>query len=271
TLSEGVCFDRDSVRIEVNPTPKAEFISSLTRGCEDLTVSFFQNSGTGISFIWDFGDGSPINNEPDPVHTYTEPGQYVVSFTATGAGGCSVSSNEQVIQVTPRGEAIFESDPVPGTPVVLPDAEVRFTSLSQGATQWFWNFGDGKAASVENPVHYYQEAGTYEVLLVITDEGGCIDTTSTIVVIVEPRLFIPNVFTPNTDGVNDAYLVEYNGKDTYELRIFDRWGRLMFSSTTAGAAWDGITSDDSRAPEGVYYYTLSIGAQNFTGNITLLR
>jgi gliding motility-associated-like protein len=80
------------------------------------------------------------------------------------------------------------------------------------------------------------------------------------------------VFSPNEDGVNDRFWVEYTGKDRFSIQIFDRWGRKMFEEeANAANSWDGRTPEGGNAETGVYYYVLQIGGQRFTGNVTLLR
>ncbi|MDX2284607.1 MAG: PKD domain-containing protein [Bacteroidia bacterium] len=273
-LTEGVCEAQDAFRIEVRPTPVIDYFASQESGCEVLTVNFLENIALPVaSFIWDFGDGSPLSNDPDPTHTFSEPGVYPVRLTATSPGGCSASAVVRQVTVTARGEAAIAASPASPEPVLLPDAAVQFSSNSSGATAWFWDFGDGGYSDEANPLHVYQQAGSYTVTLIITDAGGCIDTARYApVVIAIPDLFIPNVFSPNEDGVNDRFWVEYTGKDRFSLQVFDRWGRKMFGEeANAANSWDGRTPEGGPAEVGVYYYVLQIGEQRFTGNVTLLR
>jgi gliding motility-associated-like protein len=272
TLREGICADQQSLRIEVNPAPRPDYFSSLTEGCDPLTVAFAENSGSGISFVWEFGDESPLSNESSPEHTYKAPGLYDVRFTATGPGGCSASAAPRQIRVYPRGTAAFAAEPPMGTRISLPDAAVAFSDLSQGAVSYFWDFGDSSYSQAPSPVHLYQEAGEYAVTLIITDAGGCVDTFSLgPVLVISPDLFIPNVFTPNGDNVNDLFRVRYEGKEGYQIQIFDRWGRKMFEAASASESWDGLGPEGGEAPEGVYFYQIAAGGRNFSGSLTLLR
>ncbi|HEU4717812.1 MAG TPA: gliding motility-associated C-terminal domain-containing protein [Bacteroidia bacterium] len=83
---------------------------------------------------------------------------------------------------------------------------------------------------------------------------------------------IPNVFTPNNDGINDYFLVNYDGGKDYRIRIYDRWGVLMFTSTDSALPWDGKARDGKEATDGTYYYIIELGEQeHYTGFLTLLR
>lgn len=85
-------------------------------------------------------------------------------------------------------------------------------------------------------------------------------------------LVIPNIFTPNDDGINDVFKISgLNKCDEYTLKIFDRWGIKMFETDSPfGTFWDGTTTSGLKTPAGVYYYVLT-GKANLSGFIHLLR
>ena len=84
---------------------------------------------------------------------------------------------------------------------------------------------------------------------------------------------VPNVFTPNNDGVNDVFKIE-NLSGSWELMIFDRWGSLIYATQQAqGASWNGVNLQGIEADTGVYFFTLkdSKSGQSFNGSLQLLR
>ncbi len=84
---------------------------------------------------------------------------------------------------------------------------------------------------------------------------------------------IPNVFTPNNDGVNDSFKIDVS-EGSWELMIFDRWGSLVFASQQGqGTNWNGVNLQGIKADEGVYFYTLSdeISGQTYKGSLHLFR
>ena len=94
-------------------------------------------------------------------------------------------------------------------------------------------------------------------------------------VVLEPLLFAANAFTPNEDGSNDRFLIEGVFLEAYELRIYNRWGRQLFSSNSIGAAWDG-TANGVPVQEGVYVFIAEGLGYNGdrirkVGTVTLIR
>tara|TARA_R110002050_G_scaffold109799_1_gene221372 strand:+ start:105614 stop:107464 length:1851 start_codon:yes stop_codon:yes gene_type:complete len=81
---------------------------------------------------------------------------------------------------------------------------------------------------------------------------------------------IPNIFTPNSDGVNDYFGVKYEGLEMVTIEVYNRWGTLLFQTSKKGFAWDG-TANGEPAPDGVYFYVIQIGKANYQGSITLMR
>lgn len=270
-IEESGCGASAQVTVEIIPTPAAAALSSLTSGCAPLTVSFLDNSSDVIKYVWDFGDGSPISNHADPVHTYENPGTYTVTLTAINIGGCMDQTTVE-INVTEPGTAEFTSDPAFPIELSLPNTNVQFFDQSQGATSWSWDFGDGQASNEVNPFHQYNAPGEYTVTLTIQDQSGCISSVQHgPYVIFTPELFIPNVFSPNDDGINDTWLVEYSGSQPVLIQIFDRWGVELYNSRNKNSGWNGLNTDNVAVPEGVYFYTVRVGDREFTGNVSLFR
>lgn len=74
---------------------------------------------------------------------------------------------------------------------------------------------------------------------------------------IDPRLTIPNIFTPNGDGVNDLFAVHAVGMKNYHCQIFDRWGVKVFETASPGTSWDGMSTSGQPCMAGVYYYAIS--------------
>ena len=159
--------------------------------------------------------------------------------------------------------------------IVSPFDVIQFTDLSNNAVTWSWNFGDAVGnSSQQNPSYNYSDTGTYVVLLIVSDQFGCIDSTfRNIIVQLPPK--VPNAFSPNGDGENDVLYVKGGPFIKLEFNIYNEWGERIFASDKQEKGWDGI-KDGAPQPIGVYAYTLTATTAdnityNETGDITLLR
>ena len=120
---------------------------------------------------------------------------------------------------------------------------IAFDNLSIAAVSYHWSFGDASVDStstLENPEHVYANEGTYVVTLVSTNPNGCTDTIhKTVIILPDFYFYIPNAFTPNKNGKNDLFSGYGLGIKEYRMRIFDRWGQLLFESNDINIGWDG--------------------------------
>ena len=191
-----------------------------------------------------------------------------VTYTITN-NGC-VSSSTAMLHFS-SVDANFTISPASG---VAP-LNASTTNLSQNAISYFWNFGNGVTSTEETPSTQFLYEGTFYVWLTATSALGCKDSTYQIVTVDESPDFIPNVFTPNEDMVNDEfYPIISKITENYQMMIFNRWGELIFETTRQKDRWDG-TYHNAEVPVGVYFYTIMYSYHSklfkYNGSITLLR
>ena len=271
-IGEGACMDSMMFTINVLPRPIAAYLSSATEGCVPHTVSFIENSAGGTSYIWDFGDGSPVSNTQTPVHTFENAGLFNVSLTVSAPGGCADEISTINVIVADTAIAEFISDPAFPVEMSLPTTTVVFTDKSVNAGSWQWDFGDGIVSTDMNPSHTYATPGTYFVTLSVNNSEGCrSEVTHGPYIVAMPELFIPNVFSPNGDGINDEFIIQYTGDQPYLLQIFDRWGVLLSETRNKTKGWKGNNLKGEPVVDGIYYYIAKIGNREYSGNVTLVR
>jgi gliding motility-associated-like protein len=126
--------------------------------------------------------------------------------------------------------------------------------------------------------HQYQDTGSYLVTLDVYENGfGCHDSTSRTVIIGPAFTFyIPNAFTPNFDGFNETFYGRGTNIAKYEMKIFDRWGSMIFKTTDLEKGWDGKTDKDIEIKEGLYIYLIKITdsfnrKHTYRGRVTLVK
>ena len=185
TEVNGICSNADTITVNLNTTPFAEFLPDNPSGCPPFEVSFNNLTSNATNYHWDFGDGETSTGE-NPTHTFINNTFGDVTYTVTmiaSNGGCSDTTQTQVT-VHPLPEPHFSYD---NTPACSPHS-VAFTNESNGAVSYLWLFGDGTPNdTAENPVHTFYNDTTYiqyyNVRLVAISEYGCTDTASGIVTI----------------------------------------------------------------------------------------
>lgn len=244
----------DSVFVFAEPTIGFEISDELK--CAPYTAFFNDTSfaSTTIFYKWDFGDGTELSNQSDPVHLYANPGTYDVSLTIWTTSGCidtlTLSIND-LIEVFPSPISAFSVSPTEAT-VFYPN--FYFTDQSLNAISQTFYFTDGYS-STESPVwHSYVESGYHYPYQVVVNEYGCKDTSAQQIYIIPfTSLYVPNAFSPNGDGRNETWQPVVYDTETYELWVFDRWGQLILNSTDETASWDG-TRVGKPAPVGTYTY-----------------
>jgi gliding motility-associated-like protein len=249
-VSNGSCSDTTYRTIEIlPPSPVANF-QGPAEGCVPLTVQFSNLSENAVGSTWSFGDGNQSTAE-NPIYTYYTPGIYSVTLTVVGPDGSSdVMTQEQIIYVYANATAAFAVTP---NTVSVPGEPVYCLNLSANATSYAWDFGDGSTSTEENPLHYYQEEGDYDVTLVAINENGCSDTlllpglvnANDIGMIEFPNAFSPNV-VESSGGFynihsldNDVFFPIHKGVEEYKLQIFNKWGELLYESGDVAKGWDG--------------------------------
>lgn len=270
-LSEAGCSDTVFLELAVIPSPVASFLHSEESGCAPLEVSVLENSSDAQSFLWNFGDGSPVSNLPATTHIYSFPGTYSLEFTALHQGACASEATTLMVTVFPSSSA--EAVSTPDFPAILwlPEAFVTLESIASQTLHCNWDFGDGIQANGHAVSHRYQEPGIYWIVVHAENAHGCWEHDSLGPYVVRiPELFVPNVFSPNADGIGDVFQVNYAGDQPFVVSVLDRWGSEVFRSNEKNADWDGMVRGQA-APEGVYYYQLKIGNKDFVGELTLVR
>lgn len=221
--------------------------------------------------IWDFGDGSPVDTAQNPSHTFTAVGTYTITYIAIDSTTCNISDTAYLTVEILQSQIISaEFSPIPPQPC-SDTVNVNVNYTGSGATTLFWDMGDGTTFIGDTVINYYYTVpGTYTMYLIATDTTcNKTDTVSqTITVednVMNGNVSIPNVFSPNGDGINEKFKLSYSNfplvdamtlLESYQIEIYNRWGQKVFESDSPSNVWDGKT-DGNPASEGVYYYILS--------------
>jgi len=268
----------DSVKITVIDYPTVDFSYTPDKGCMPLEVAFTDNSQTaaGSIYNWNFGNGT-FSNAVNPVVTYPDSGDYTVSLAITTPQGCTGKDtviNAITVYSTPEAEFSY----APLTPTILFN-NIDFEDKSSGVVnQWSWTFGDSLGlAFINNPSFSFNEAGEYDITLIVSNQYQCSDTiVKTISVKNDYSFFIPKAFTPNDDGVNDILEMYGFNYMNFDFKIYNRHGQLV-NEATGNPLWNGRDTEGKLLPPGVYVYTVKLREainnkrHEYQGTVTLIR
>jgi gliding motility-associated-like protein len=252
------CSRTQTVTI-TQPAVLAVAMTNLTvcPGDSALLTSNVTGGVSPYSYAW--SNGPTTSSQLTPVSTPT-----TFTVVVTDANGCTTSGTTSVT-LNPVPVATITSTAVNGVYVLSPLTQLCFTGSSSGIVAWDWNLGSSGTSNVANPCVTVTAAdtGIYCAELSVTNAQGCSNYEQLCVEITDVYYNIPNVFSPNGDGTNDAFIITNNGMKTFHCEIYDRWGALVYEWESTTGYWDGKTSNGNDAVDGVYYWTLNM--QDFAG------
>jgi len=174
------CTGSTSQQITVQQSPTPNFTGTPLTNCAPSVVNFINTSTGGVTYTWNFGNGTPpFTGTTPPAQTYPINGAFPVSLTMTTATGCTGTTTlPNYINVTDV-EAGFTANVTGGCAPLT----VSFTSSSTAPNpatnpivSWNWNFGNGQTSTLQNPPAQIYPVGVYNVTLTVTTQSGCTDT-----------------------------------------------------------------------------------------------
>jgi gliding motility-associated-like protein len=146
--------------------------------------------------------------------------------------------------------------------------KVKYTFVSSASldtiSSFYWDFGNGQTSTLESPdTVIYNTPGTYSPSLVFNNRMDLIITKSQYIEVqkTEDVISIPNVFSPNDDGINDDFLVTTLDEVPLKMNIFTRAGILVYKSEGTSLTWNGYAASGQKLSAGIYFYTIeALGA-----------
>jgi gliding motility-associated-like protein len=235
----------------------------------------------GVSFLWSSDPQSTIPFPDFALNPQTfDPPLVDVTYNLQVSDSFGCISESSFFYPSIHVKADFSVDPDNGQAPLV----VTFTDKSVRAVEYRWEFGDGKdsISTLSNPpLHTYYIPGDYSVELTVKSSLGCIDSIrpDKKISVDKSELNIPNVFTPDGDGLNDNFIVESKSLRNISVEIYSRSGLKVYSFYGVGdllrewKGWDGnVNSSSVKAAPGVYFYVIrASGWDNILYNGKLYR
>lgn len=269
TDANGCVSNTASTTVDVSAAITPVLSVNEPAGCVSHCVQFTPGPVGMSTYAFDYGDGA---NGTDAAHCYVRPGIFNVSLTVTDDIGCAGSATfTGLVEALPRPQAGFAA---PAT-ILVTENPLRLVDVSSGGTLWHWELdGADGDDTLADPLVTFPSVDCYTLRQIVTNDVGCSDTaTADVCMENEFALYAPNAFTPNGDGFNEVFGVISSVRSPvfFELRVFDRWGGELFTTSDPYEGWTG-----KNAEEGVYAWKVELRdsehkLRKASGHVVLLR
>jgi gliding motility-associated-like protein len=223
---------------------------------------------SGYHYYWNNTDSSFYSTQMNPIIQVAHSDWYKIRVTnesdCYGSGSIDsffVSFDYNVIPVFGKDTSICQGK------------SVKLAPLS-GKGNFHWSSIPPGFSATSKYIIVTPKVQTKYILTISDNKCKGNPNGITVFFLKKDTLYIPNIFTPNDDGINDVFKITTHNYEAFNLNIFNRWGQKVFFSNTDAISWDGMF-DGTQAPDGVYFYTLEIKTNcediNNSGTISLYR
>lgn len=268
--SEKGCINSFTSTVTVYDKPSASFTIADDDQCLDGNNFRLNNTSVNnslVQFNWIFGDGTNSDTQ-NPNKRYLSAGVYNILLFAKNVAGCASDTARRQVLVHPEPVVNAGADQL-----VLEGKSITLNATASGNDlQYLWTPGRFQMSSSTASQLVIEPKEDISYTLTVTGIGGC-RTSDQVMIRVLKKPVIPNVFSPNGDGINDVwdikYLAAYPGAT---VDVFNRGGQMIFRSQGYTTPWNG-TYKGNPLPVGTYYYVIDPknGREKISGSITILK
>lgn len=252
--------------VQINRLPEPGMAFSNSPICMGESIQLSVPAVLNASYSWTGPNGFSSNDRAPEITAATadEAGQYSV---LVAVGNCSSSLDVEVaVNSLPNVSIMADTTIEEGESLQL---------YATGGVIYEWSPADYLSSNATpTPIFSGAPVGQYSYEVSIQDAIGCA-LTETVNVEVTPRtdLLIVDLFTPNEDGINDYWRIDFlQNFEPYTIQVFSRGGLEVFRSTAYNNDWDGTHyKTGQKLPEGTYYYVIQANFKEFTGAVTIKR
>jgi gliding motility-associated-like protein len=250
--------------------PTATIVAPTSPFCSNAPITFSAVSqSSALAYSWSVSPATAVTIAPSPsaqtiTFRFGNPGRYVISLGVTNETLSSVSTT--TVNVSRSARAAFNASL---TDVGYP-SQLVLTNYSTGSNKNVWLFTGVQPDSALNTIKNIPGNGSYSVTLVAFASNGCNDTARYSFIVDDiSSVKLPNVFTPNGDGVNDIYRPIATGIVKMTGRVFNRDQVLIATWDRINGYWDGRTTSGEPCDSGVY--AVVVDAYGFDGKVYNMR
>lgn len=258
----------DSVEVLTYPYIFTHF--DFEASCPPMMVNFFSDSSLSEleieNYTWYFGDGAN-STELNPSHLYESIGPYY-PYVNLDYLDCNYDfSLNESIQTSPIPFAAIGSSPII-TNNSISEVELSNQSVGEDEIEWWIN---GAFYSEQDAIYLSSYSENLEIYLIAKNDEGCSDTTW--LSFSDVNWGLPNIITPNGDGINDYLEFNFDNFGTcIHLTIYNRWGSVIYDNPNYKNLWNGRNLNGEDVSDGTYFYTVDLCKEiRLSGYITVLN
>ncbi|GAB4221038.1 MAG: hypothetical protein Kow00102_13100 [Spirochaetota bacterium] len=254
------CSRTEKVLVKVNEPPKVSSINITPSVCGNDDGKIVINASGSLPLQYSISNGFQSSSTFANLAT----GNYTI--TILDNNGCSFDTTVFVPEIN-TVNALFTANPQTGTEPLF----VNLNNQSSYANNFVWLVDSTPFSNAFNTSYTFDSSGVYTITLIAFNNlPQCADTFSFQIIVYDSLIFqIPNVFTPNNDGINDLFTVKTEGAKSIKCTFVNRWGNIIYeyktdiqTSPAVITLWDGHTPAGEKISDGVYYYIIELTDMN---------
>jgi gliding motility-associated-like protein len=269
SFTDSICFYDTTIVVNPSyiPTDLLTNITASNCGTNNGEIQVTQTLGGIAPYLYSF---SGLSYSPLMSIDSLDAGNYVIAVQ--DANGCEYQETF-IVPESPGPSQILTTQQNPNCG--YNNGVIEIIDGVGGVAPYSYTFNN---QAMSNPIQSDLYSGIYSIIA--SDAYGC-TTNQDVLLTMEAGLsivFIPNVFTPNTDiGLtNEVWKVSATCTQTFNCKIFNRWGSLIYEFTDLNGEWNGKTTSGEDVSDGVYFYKVELGyydgrSEIFQGHITVIR
>lgn len=267
----------DSILVYRTPVPSIQSRDTLCINTSETINGLLANADTLTNWQWNFANGQTSTLQNNTL-LFNTAGDFLIRLTTSNKIGCNAATTKN-INVVPLPTATPVQDPIT---IPVGTSANLLMNYTGDIVSYSWT-PTTRLSCLDCPSPAANPQYTTKYSVRMEDRHGCINSGNITVIVVcgKENVFIPNTFSPNSDGRNEFFYPKGTGLYRIKsMRVFNRWGEIVFekkefTANDPSAGWNGTFKGRPASPD-TYIYTMEILCENNTiipvkGNVTLLR
>lgn len=249
-----------SVFLVQGTKPEASILSDRTVICEGEMIGLTANTGTNLVYEWKKGREVLLGNRQSL--SVSEAESYFLKVE-NSTNGCTAVDSISITKENISVSITQNTSVLRGNSILL---EAKAASSAYPIV-YNWSPVVGFPSSTDSVISVIP-AETQDYIIEVISPVGCV-ASDTVTVTVFDRMYIPDAFSPNGDGINDTFVIQNGELQIESIQVFNRWGEVVYSNSEYSTPWDGLYMSE-KLPNGIYIYKIKTSYHTYEGTVVIL-